>query len=71
MIIPALSFLLQVISLTKVCENASPQPTIMCLVLFLAIFDTWTDGVVVSLCLSIVHLGILRLGKDTCCVHQV
>ncbi|KAF8495035.1 kinase-like domain-containing protein [Gautieria morchelliformis] len=62
---------IKVISLTNVCGQASPRPTVMCLVLFLAIIDTWTDGVVVSICLAVVHLGIISLGKDRCCVYSM
>jgi hypothetical protein len=59
---------MQVITLTNICEGSSLRPMIMCLVLVLAVIDTWTDGVVVSIWLGVVHLGILSLGKDRCCV---
>ncbi|KAF8590739.1 kinase-like protein [Ramaria rubella] len=60
--------IIKVLSLTNVCEHSSPRPTTLCVVLALAVMDTWSDGIAISLCLGVVHLGILRFGKDRCCV---
>jgi len=60
---------IKILSLTNECTGTSPRPTVLCLVLILAVIDTWSDGVSVSVFLGVVHLGIMGLGKGRCCVY--
>jgi len=61
---------LKVLMLLFLCANSRPEPLFSCFILGVAISDTWSDDLWISVLLGLLHVVILRLhcSDGKCCV---
>jgi len=61
----------KVMSLSMLCKTSPAKPAVLCSVLVLAILDFWwPDRLAVSTALGAMHLGLLSLGRERCCLYE-